>query len=86
MLDVVWRELADFTIEMHRPIIHKDWRVEFEYDAFTWESFQWTRGAYLIEALEAAWLSYDTFDKSRLSKPPKTLFMQQLEDMKKEFS
>lgn len=72
MLDVVWRELADFTIEMNRPIIHKGGRVEFEYDAYTGEYFQGTRGAYLIEALEAAKLSYDTFDKSRLSKkqPP----------------
>lgn len=68
MLDVVWRELADFTIAMNRPIIHKNGRVEFEYDAFTGEYFQGTRGAYLIEALEALGLSYDTFDKSRLSK------------------
>jgi len=71
MLDVVWRELADFTIAMNRPIIHKNGRVEFEYDAYTGEYFQWTRWAYLIEALEALWLSYDTFDKSRLVKQAK---------------
>lgn len=74
MLDVIWRELADFTIEMKRPIIHKGGRVEFEYDAYTGDFFQGTRGAYLIEALDLLGLSYDTFDKSRLHKGPSQPF------------
>lgn len=68
MLDVVWRELADFEIEMHRPMIHKNGRVEFEYDAWTGWYFQGTRGAYLLEALKAIWLEYNSLDKSRLWK------------------